>query len=445
MKSRIIFNTYFRLTGGYLLVFLLSVAILGLISISVASQHFEEQLNVKMETEANQLMVDFYQDGMDELRHDVRERVNLDQPGRMLYSILHKNGSHEFDSIPFDEVEARPGIWRADLGLKIIKKDLADGATLVVASHRDGLALLRRSLANRILLVILATLVVGLGGGLLLTSRYMKRLNEIRTTSADFGAGKMKARVPLSGKQDIFDEVANAVNGMLARIESLILEVQRVSSHVAHELRTPIGHTRQKLEVLSSQPDLSNEHAAVIRESIEDLDDTLNVFSAILRLSEINSGQRRSHFVVFNVEELIGELFETYEVISEESGKSLVLGNQAVGRVKGDPYLFRQMVVNLIENAIQHTAKGTKIRLLTRKVGGRITILVEDDGVGLQNPELAGVPFATRNSTPQDTALRRRSTGLGLAIVQAIARLHDFTLRFENSNGLRVSIEMATV
>jgi len=72
-------------------------------------------------------------------------------------------------------------------------------------------------------------------------------------------------------------------------------------------------------------------------------------------------------------------------------------------------------------------------------------MLVEDDGVGLQNPELAGVPFATRNSTPQDTALRRRSTGLGLAIVQAIARLHDFTLRFENSNGLRVSIEMATV
>lgn len=442
MKSSILLNTYFKLITGYLLVFLLSVLVLGIFSVNVAARHFEDQLQRKMDLEANQLMVDYDQDGIDELRHDVNERVSLAQPSRMLYSIVHADGKFEFDPVPSETEVSELKPFRGQLGMKVVRRELKNGSVLVVASPRDGIADLRKALTTHLLGVTFVTLLVGFAGGIILINRYLRRLQDIRTTAAEFGSGQVQARVPVSGRHDLFDDIAEDINAMLSRLESLLSEVQRVGSHVSHELRTPIGHVRQKLELLDASDNLPAPQAQIVRESLQDIDRALNTFSAILRLSEINSGARRSQFVNFQAGQLVQQLFETYEVITEESGRRLKFVNEGLVQVqgegtfevRGDPALFRQLVANLIENAIQHTPVGTEIVISTEVTAGLFCLEVRDNGPGIPEPERAGTPFLKSETAG--------GTGLGLTLVKAIAALHDFRLHFINEGGLCVRLQM---
>lgn len=439
MKRKYFYSTYSKFVLGYFLVFAISVGILGLLTAYITTKHFEAQLEKKIEHEANQLLVDYKQDGLDELWHDVKERVVLDQPGRLWYSIISNNGSRDFDNFKISNLNAGWHEVPYPNETKILITDLNDGVKLAIASNYNDINSLQRALTNNFLSMLIIIVIIGLMGGLFLSNRYLSRINQIRMASLKIGQGDLKSRVPIHGHDNIFDDVAQIINSMMDQIETLVFEVQRVSSNIAHELRTPLGHLRQRVEDLSHDPSLGAEALKNTNEALEEVDRTLSLFSSILRLSEIKAGARKSKFIKFNFSQLVQEVIEIYEPIAIDSNRTLHLNLEDKILTLGDPSFLRQLVANLIENALQHTPSGTQISVsLVDSKDQKAKLIIHDNGPGISNLDEARKPFSKLSKSSTQGA------GLGLALVEEIVILHGYKIQYLNDNGLKIIIELNT-
>ncbi|MDB6086713.1 MAG: hypothetical protein JWN43_4594, partial [Gammaproteobacteria bacterium] len=179
------------------------------------------------------------------------------------------------------------------------------------------------------------------------------------------------------------------------------------------------------------------DYAAAVARAIDDTDQVLAMFSALLRISQVEAGTRMATFAELSLTELLENLVEMYRPVAEDHDHVLSAGIQAGVSIRGDAELLTQMFSNLIENAIRHTPTHTRIRVELQRSADAIVASVIDDGPGIPAHE-------------HTTVLRRfyrlsgsRSTaghGLGLALVAAIANLHQATLRLSDGNpGLCVS------
>ncbi|RYZ76875.1 MAG: HAMP domain-containing protein [Proteobacteria bacterium] len=433
-------SRHWRLVLTYMLVFAVSVACLGAITYFSATDYIEAQLAREVSLSAEQLLVDYRQEGLEELRHDIGERIDLDHYDRLWYSLENPDGKIEFD--PIGKMPAN-GISSLDKpkSLLVYVTDLKDGYRLAVATSRDDITAFQRALRNTFAFAIVATIVLGAVGGYILSRRYLLRVEEIRTAAEGFAEGKLQTRIPVKGNGDDFDQIATIINSMLVRIEGLLQEVKRVSTNIAHDLRTPIGRVRQKLELLILNPSLDPKAQEATESSILLLDETLQTFSALLRIAEIGSGVRRSGFATYNLSELVQQLSATYEVVAEDSNHEL-RSEIASGIEKvGDKSLIIQLVANLVENAIQHTPPQTKIFVKLRSTKAGAELMVEDNGPGAH-----GIPYETLVEPffKGDSSRSRQGSGLGLSVVNAIVELHGLELKFENcSPGFRATVSFS--
>lgn len=428
-----------RLVIAYMLIFSTSVALLGAMAYFSATDYIEAQLTRELTLSAQQLLVDYRQEGLEELRHDIGERIDLDHYDRLLYSLRAPDGTVQFDPlVKFPEVGL--SVVDGQKPLLVYVTNLDDGYQFAVATSLDDILSFQKALRNTFVFAIIATLLLGAGGGSLLSRRYMARVEEIRNVAEGFGEGNLKLRVPVRGNEDDFDVIAESINKMLIRIEALLAEVRRVSTNIAHDLRTPIGRVRQKIERLSSQPDLQAESRALAAESIELVDGTLQTFSALLRIAEIGSGVRKSGFVRFDLSEMTLQICTTYAAVAEDSGYDLRHEIESGLVMLGDRSLMLQLISNLIENCFQHTPEGSKIQVSLKSVGSKLSLKVEDNGPGLRGHSVESLlePFYKG-----DESRSREGAGLGLSVVDAIAKLHDLKLSIEEARpGFKVHVEM---
>ncbi len=180
-----------------------------------------------------------------------------------------------------------------------------------------------------------------------------------------------------------------------------------------------------------------------IERAITECDGILDLFAAILRLSEIESGARRANFAPVDLGPLVADLVSTFVPVAEEGGRSLELRKLDPAVLLGDRVLLAQMLINLVENAMEHTPPGSKIVVEVHDAGKRLAISVSDDGPGIPPEARSSV---LRRFTRLDSSRTSKGHGLGLTLVGAIARLHGGTLVLDDATadsgrpGLRVSI-----
>jgi signal transduction histidine kinase len=174
-----------------------------------------------------------------------------------------------------------------------------------------------------------------------------------------------------------------------------------------------------------------------IEEAIIQVDDSLALFAAILRLAQIESGARRASFTDVNLSTLLNSLAETYETVAEEAGQSLTASVAPDLRLHGDAALLTQLFANLIENAVKHSPEGTKI-MLTAVTAPVIEVTVRDDGPGIPAGQR---DLVLRRFGRLEASRTSEGHGLGLPLAVAIAGLHDAELTLgEARPGLRVVI-----
>lgn len=371
-------------------------------------------------------------------------RARQHMPGALEYRLIGPDGSVLIGEL---EVDAPARGWSAiyppDTGdtkgpdLVVLNQPITGGGSLIVAEDLERTEGVRYAVLRTLFWIGAGALLLSLIIGYLATRRTLLQMNRLFSAVERAGTGDLSARVPTSsarGSTDV-DVLGRQINAMLAQIDTLVGNLRRVSTDIAHDLRTPLTHVRQNLEDIQAAPSLdgAKEAAQTARQKIDEL---MRVFDATLRLAEIEAGAARARFAPVDLAALIERLADAYRPDIESAGGSLRVTIEGPTTIEGDADLLTQALANLLDNAIAHAAPSAAIVLRLSAGASGISIDVEDNGPGVPAADRARVlePYVRL-----DRSRTSRGVGLGLSIVNAIARLHGAHLSLDDTApGLRV-------
>ena len=284
-----------------------------------------------------------------------------------------------------------------------------------------------------VLLLVLAALAA-----VLVTRRTVARIEQINATSRAIMLSGLDQRIPLRGSHDEWDRVAENLNHMLDRIETLMGEVKQVSDNVAHDLRTPLTRMRGRLEKAYHAPRNSESDATLIGDTIADLDAVLRMFASITRISEIETRARKGAFRPVNLAEISSEVVELYDAAAEQDATRLSLGGDREVPVTGDRDLLFDAIANLVDNAIKHGCRGGQVLVTCQANEGGAVISIADDGPGIPVDQRDHV---FRRFYRLEQSRYAPGNGLGLSLVAAVARLHGARIELrDNAPGLEFKL-----
>ena len=441
----------FKLAFAYGVVFSTSFAVLAAITYFSVTAEVSRQFHTRIITESRALQADFVRGGVPELIRTISARQRGHLVDGLDYSLVDGDDRHLFGTMPI--VACKPG-WTTLTGppdgdeepgemeqLRVFITPLKDGMCLFVGNDWGEVQNYGNVVLRTFAWVLLLSFSLAAAGGLLLSSAVLKRIDSIRHTAEAIIKGDVRRRIPRRNAPDELDKLAATLNLMLDRMTALMESLRSLSNNIAHDLRTPLGRVRRLLEEASKQDALpASELRAVIEESTKEVDAVLDMFGAILRISQIESGNRRTGFKAFNLSELVVEVCETFSPAFEEDGKTLAHSVSPDIRLFGDPELLTLSLSNLLENANLHTPEGSVVAVTLQKRHGRAELAVNDNGAGV--PEHLSRKIFERffRVEPSRTSA---GNGLGLSIVAAVADLHDGQVFAQNSNpGFRIGMSL---
>ena len=412
----------------------------------LAERDARDRISLEIDAVANELS----SEGLQAAVAAVAARA--ERPGALEYRLETRSGTvvaGDLTAVPasdgwsvLDVVDGTPG-FEGKEKLLIRTQTLADGSRLVVGDDLGRAEGLRDGLFRTFLAWGLASIVAGLVVSLLLIRRALARMDDLVRTVARVAEGDLTARAEAdahsSGSGDDIDQLAEGINQMLERIDQLVGAVRRVSADVAHDLRTPLSHVRQKLEIAATAPTVEAPTEAIAAAS-EGVTAALRVFDAMLRLAAIDVGGSKTRFVSVDLDEVADRVVDAYRPEIESSGRTLKLVVAGGARLTGDGDLLAQALANLLENALTHSRPGAEIDVIVHQDGEASNLIVQDDGPGIP-PDL--IETALRPFARLDAARSTPGAGLGLPIADAVARLHGGSLTLETSGpGVRAILRL---
>ena len=315
---------------------------------------------------------------------------------------------------------------------------LPDGDHLLVGMEINNLNDFAEEIKAALMLVGALVFVLAGMASVLITRRTVGRIEAINSTSRAIMESGLDKRIPLRGTHDEWDQVAESLNLMLDRIETLMGEVIQVTDNVAHDLRTPLTHIRGRLEQAYYRHRDSDYDQSLIGDTIADLDAVLRIFSSLTRISQIEANAQKSAFRTVNLAEIASQIVELFDAAAEEKGGRLSLvGNQHV-LVTGDKDLLSDAVANLVDNAIKHGRAAGQVTVEITNSDGEAVISVADDGPGIPADEYQNV---SKRFYRLERSRHTPGNGLGLSLVEAVARLHRArTEMLDNLPGLKIRL-----
>jgi signal transduction histidine kinase len=286
-------------------------------------------------------------------------------------------------------------------------------------------------------------LIFALAGvaSVLVTRRTVGRIEQINATSRDIMQSGLDKRIPLRGTSDEWDRVAENLNLMLDRIETLMGEVKQVSDNVAHDLRTPLTRMRGRLEKAYHSERAADADQSLIGDTIADLDAVLRIFSSITRIAQIEAQARKDAFRQVNLAEIASEVVELYDAAAEQDGTQLSIAGERDVLVTGDRDLIFDAIANLVDNAIKHGRPGGQVDVAIEHTDGEPVISIADDGPGIPVDEREHV---FKRFYRLEQSRYTPGHGLGLSLVAAVARLHGARIEMrDNAPGVEFKLSFA--
>ena len=266
----------------------------------------------------------------------------------------------------------------------LLRETLPGGYHLLVGRDLGFYLPLERKFAWGLTAAVTFLFVVGAAGAILIRRQLLARVEGMRTTVSAIMAGDLHKRLPEAGSGDEFTTLSQTINGMLDHIERLIGSVSDVSNSIAHDLRTPLAELRSRLEELSLTRPGPAETFAEIDAAVADVDRVMRIFSALLRLAELDTGARRSGFVQVDAARVAAEVVEFYEPAAEQKGVAFSFETTGATAVAGDPVLLAQALSNLIDNSLKCVPERGAIQVCVgARSEGSVAIEVADNGPGI--------------------------------------------------------------
>jgi signal transduction histidine kinase len=316
---------------------------------------------------------------------------------------------------------------------------LPDGLRLLVGKDIDDLRGFAAKIDTAIALALLMIFILAGVVTVYVSRRTVGRIESINTISRSIMQSDLGQRIPLRGTRDEWDRLAQNLNLMLDRIETLMGEVKQATDNVAHDLRTPLTRMRGRLEKASGRPREGENDQALIGDTLAELDRVLTMFASLTRISQIEAKDRTAVFRTVNLADIAGEVVELFDAAAEHEHVTLTAAGVPTAFVTGDRDLLFDAVANLVDNAIKHGREAGRVRVEVTRTEGGATIAVADDGPGIPDHERQHV---LKRFYRLERSRSMPGNGLGLSLVAAVAHLHGAEIEMsDNAPGLSIRLK----
>ena len=456
--GKLIRTTAFRLTLIYLFLFaLFAASLLGYFAWNTRRM-ITEQITDTVNSELMELTEQYTKAGLRGLVATVEGRAL--RPGANLYLVTTPQGQGVAGNVASLEpgVMDHPG-WAETFYKRLEETDTKSHYALVKVSQLSGgfRILVGRDLEERRRLFgivakaaqwsVLVVVVLGLGGGIFVGRRVLRRIDAMTGTTQRIMAGDLSGRLPVGRSGDEIDRLAENLNAMLERIEALMAGLKEVSDNIAHDRKTPLTRLRNRAEEALAKSSNEGEYRAALERTIDESDGLIRTFNALLMIARAESGQARDNMTDFDAAEVAHGIHELYEPLAEDKGLTLEVAADAA-TVHGNRELISQALANLVENAIKYGqpvaprpdggVKSPDILIEAHRDGDNVLLSVTDHGPGI--PE-ADRQRAVERFVRLEASRTQPGSGLGLSLASAVATLHGGDLRLADSQpGLRVTL-----
>ncbi len=426
------------MTIWYSSIFVSSSMILFLIAYLLLSSIVKEQDRKIIELKINEYALMERAKGLKTLLEEIRQEYKSNKAAGFFVRVADSSNRTLILTTPphFKRIDYSPleneNVTKGDHWLFLKKKD--DDDTLEIKSRRlkDGYILqigkgseeredLLEHFREIFAIITIPVVLIAISTGAFLAFRSLRPIRDLINTVREIDLGRMDSRVPSYKTGDELDELVRLFNNMLQRIQSLINGMRQSLDYVAHDLRTPITRMRAVIEgTLQDDPD-----KAALREALMDCAEESERISSMLNtlmdISEAESGVMNLKREEVDVWRLISGIVELYQYIGEEKGIKIKLMPTGALKARIDKVRMRQVLANLMDNAIKYGIRGTKVIIEARCHNSDLEITVTDSGKGIDEKDIPRIfdklYRADRNSS-------EKGLGLGLSLVKAVVTAH---------------------
>jgi signal transduction histidine kinase len=323
---------------------------------------------------------------------------------------------------PGNDVPLQAASPSTDTTIEVVSRVLWDGTVIQVGRTTTGRERVLSDVRRIFGVLLVAILSAGLAGGIALTRQALRPLRHLVGTVRDIAAtGQLGSRVAAGPEGDLVDELGRVFNTMLVRIETLVAGMRGALDNVAHDLRTPIARLRARAETALISRGNREELADALAACVEEADRVIALLTTLLDISEAETGAMRLTLEPVPLEGVMRETLDLYEDTAEERGITLEVDIPDQLVVRADRPRLRQVLANLLDNALKYTGRGGHVRLAAATAPDGVRIEVRDTGIGIAPADL---PRIWDRLYRADQSRGEPGLGLGLSLVAAIVHAH---------------------
>lgn len=330
-------------------------------------------------------------------------------------------------------------------------ESVAGGSVMLVGASVSGFPGIRRYLVEvgapfGPTAALLSHLTVSLGiglpvmvcmslcGGYILIGRALAPVVGIADRAERISAFSPSERLPSPGTADELERLTTTVNHMIERLHGALESNRRFLLDASHELRTPLTAMRGELELLAQQGSMEPEERGRVGSVLEEVDRLIRIVEELFTISRVDAGEPRSGWTSFDLAQLARAVADNLILLAEDRGIELCFESEGRVMVEGDPSRIRQVVVNLLDNAIKYTPDGGRVRIAVGALNDLAVLEVVDNGIGVP-PDAVHLVFQRFYRGADARARGDGGAGLGLSIVKSICVAHGGQVELFSGTG----------
>lgn len=368
-------------------------------------------------------------------------RVTLD--GKAIY-VSGRPADHSFD--PQAVPPAPQKVERELFGKRLLR----DGNALYIAvkprvvgkqkylieegASDDFIKAALRSWVVALVVGLFSLIALAVLGGYVIVPRALKPVDRMIQTAERISSRNLAERLPVANTGDELERLSITLNNMIRRLHESFEHTQRFLADASHELRTPLTMLQAEIEEIgkkiNGQPD-ARERAESAREEVERLK---NIVEGLFALTRLDAGEALNESETFDLGQLANSTTDQMSLLAEDKNIVMECDSCDAVTVQGDRARIKQVIVNLVGNALKYTPDGGRISVGVSASGGKAVLEVIDNGIGIPP---AALPHIFERFYRVDKARSRDmgGAGLGLSIVKSICAAHSGEVRAESAEG----------
>lgn len=443
-----------RLALLYAIVSTATLALLFIAGYYLLNQYLVHGLDLLNQTEFEQIKASLGPDYETQDSKQIEEHIRrtTDVASVLFYIEMHQRGRGRLFSSSNLNGRAIPDVpgkhdWDADiegLGPVRVAEFLLGAKEVTIATSLVQVRKVMEGYAEISLVLVCFMLVVSIITGLALSQIALRPVRIIQETANRIRSDNLSERIPVADVRDEISKLAQLLNEMFDRLESSFNQVRKFTAEASHELKTPLSLVRLQAEKLLVEGGLTSTQEEALQDQLEEIERLNKIIEELLFLSRAEAQAVKAELRREDPQGFMRAFVQDARVLAESRGVRFTETMAGHGIVEYDPKWIRQVLLNLLANALKFSPRGGLVSLTSEFTADAWRVAIEDDGPGVPRAQRERI-FERFVRLEEQPPAEDKGSGLGLAISRSIVGLHKGTIRAEEStrgSGLRVVFEL---